>query len=132
MKTPTRTFSLFLMCAVAGGLSALAEPRASAAIVISGVVQDTSGLTLDGVVVKLTGSAQATTTTNPLGQYSFSVAPGSYSVSASNVCASFAPRVVNLNNLTTGATADFTGTGDECSALTFWAPPRDRSRSAAR
>lgn len=119
MKTPTRRFSLFLICGVAVGLSAMTERRASAAIIISGVVQDTSGLTLDGVVVKLTGTAQATTTTNPLGQYSFSVAPGSYSVSASSVCASFAPSVVNLNNLTAGATADFTGTGGACSALTF-------------
>jgi hypothetical protein len=56
MKTPKRRISPFLICTVAGGRSALAEPRASAAIVISGVIEDASGLTPDGVVVKLTGS----------------------------------------------------------------------------
>ena len=63
----------------------MTENRASAAVFISGVVQDTSG----GMVA------------------------------ASGVCASFAPNVVNLNNLSAGAMVDFTGTGGSCSDLTF-------------
>jgi hypothetical protein len=119
MKRPTRAFNLLLICTVAASVSAAVEHRASAAIIISGIVKDTSGLMVDGVVVKLSGSAQATATTDINGKYSFSVAPGSYSVSASGQCASFEPNVVNLNNLTTGATVDFTGTGGFCLDFTF-------------
>ncbi len=46
------------------GLLLMARPAAAATVIISGVVQDTSGLTLDGVTVKLTGSSQATASTD--------------------------------------------------------------------
>jgi hypothetical protein len=119
MKTPSALFKMILIGAAVGGSLAMAEHRASAAIIISGVVQDTSGVPVDDVVVKLAGSAQATATTDIHGAYSFSVAPGSYSVSASGFCGSFAPGVVNLNNLVTGTTVDFVGSGGFCSDLTF-------------
>jgi hypothetical protein len=89
------------------------------AVTISGVVTDTSGLTLDGVRVTLSGSSQASAVTSAFGEYSFTVNPGSYSVAASGVCASFEPGLVNLNNLTAAATADFVGSGGFCSPQTF-------------
>ena len=60
-------------------------------ITISGTVSDTSGLTLGDITVTLTGSAQATTTTDFSGNYSFSVTPGSYTVTPSGLCGAFAP-----------------------------------------
>lgn len=111
--------SRLLLAVVTGAVMLAARPAAASTIVISGVVQDTSGITVNGVKITLSGSSQATAITNIRGEYSFTVAPGSYSVSASGYCASFAPSVVNLNNLTTGATADFVGSGGACSPLTF-------------
>ena len=88
-------------------------------IIISGVVSDTSGVTLGDIKVTLTGSAQATTTTDFAGNYSFSVSPGSYTVTPTGLCGAFAPTHTNLNNLTANATADFVGSGGGCSVLTF-------------
>jgi len=99
--------------AVASRTSALST------IVISGVVSDTSGVTLGDIQVRLTGNAQATTTTDFAGNYSFTVAPGSYTVTPAGLCGSFAPSQTNLNNLTGNATADFVGSGGGCAVLTF-------------
>jgi hypothetical protein len=93
-------------------------------ITISGAVTDASGnpSTNGDVIVTLTGSAQKMTTASPFtGQYSFSVAPGSYSVSAGNTCITFTPSVANLNNLKANATVNFVGSGSNqvtnCEAL---------------
>jgi hypothetical protein len=90
-------------------------------ITISGTVTDTSGITLGDIVVTLAGSSTGKATTNFQGQYSFTVAPGSYSVSASGFCASFQPNVANLNNLTANAVQNFVGSGGDngCGASTF-------------
>lgn len=87
-------------------------------ITISGVVSETSGVTLGDITVKLTGSAQATTITDFDGKYQFTVSPGSYTVTAQGFCGVFAPALANLNNLTANATADFLGSGGLCSLQT--------------
>jgi hypothetical protein len=107
-------------CGVDGPEATTTETSAlTGSLTISGVVSDTSGLTVEGVKVTLNGTAQATAITNLQGQYSFSVNPGSYSVSPSGFCGSFQPNVVNLNNLTASTTVNFTGSGGFCSATTF-------------
>jgi len=88
-------------------------------IVISGVVSDISGVTLGDVQVTLTGGAQATTTTDFAGNYSFNVAPGSYTVTPGGFCSTFEPSQTNLNNLTANATANFIGSGGFCNVQTF-------------
>jgi len=113
-----------LAVAGCGGVGADPEPvalRASAltSVTISGTVTDTSGITLIGVGVKLNGSSQATTITDIRGHYSFSVNPGSYTVNAFGMCASFEPSLVNLNNVTTNTVANFVGSGNFCSQTTF-------------
>jgi hypothetical protein len=76
------------------------------------VVADASGVPVFGSFVTLTGSAQQKVFTNFSGAYSFSVKPGSYSVSAAGGCLGFEPGVVNLNNLKSNATVNFLGTGN--------------------
>jgi len=88
-------------------------------IVISGTVSDTSGITLGDILITLTGSAQAHTTTDFAGNYSFTVAPGSYTVTPTGLCATYEPTHTNLNNLTGNATADFIGSGGGCDVQTF-------------
>jgi hypothetical protein len=101
-------------------LRALAYRHAALSnITISGVVTDTSGITLGDIEITLTGSAQATATTDFAGNYSFSVLPGSYTVTPTGLCGSYQPSQTNLNNLTANATADFIGSGGGCSVLTF-------------
>lgn len=97
--------------------------QAAGSITISGTIADSSGNPIEPqVAVTLTGSAQKQTFTDPAtGAYSFTVAPGSYSISASLECLAFAPNVVNLNNITTNQNVNFTGSGDNI--ITNCEPP---------
>jgi hypothetical protein len=80
----------------------------SGSLTISGKVTS-GGLPVAGVKVGLTGSTQATRISDETGAYAFSVNPGSYSLNLSQACASFAPRIVNMNNITTSQTENFVG-----------------------
>ncbi|HXX68655.1 MAG TPA: carboxypeptidase regulatory-like domain-containing protein [Polyangiaceae bacterium] len=88
--------------------------RAAGTITISGFVTDSSGNPIEPPVsIAINGSAQKETLSDPsTGAYSFTVAPGSYSISASMECLAFDPNVVNLNNITTNQTVDFIGSGN--------------------
>jgi hypothetical protein len=104
------------------GAGAEVETRTSAltgSLTVSGVVSDTSGLPVFNAIVALNGGAQAKATTDFMGKYSFSLNPGSYSLSVSNVCATYQPNVVNLNGLTASTQVNFVGSGGECNAFTF-------------
>src|SRR5215471_644745 len=84
-------------------------------IILSGELTEPTGQPVDGVRVSLNGSRQATATTDFMGRYSFTVpAGGGYSLSASGVCASWTPGVVNLNNVTTNRVVNFAGSGGQC------------------
>lgn len=104
--------SLLVVLGIAAfGTTAGAAP---ASITISGTVTDSSGNPIEPpVTVSINGSAQHETMSDPAtGAYSFTVAPGSYSLSASTECLAFDPDVVNLNNLTNSTTVNFIGSGD--------------------
>lgn len=92
-------------------------------VTISGIVTDSSGNPVGGqVAIVLNGSLQQHTFSNlQTGRYSLSVKPGSYSISASTQCLTFDPGIVNLNNLTTNVTVNFTGSGND--AITNCEPP---------
>jgi hypothetical protein len=77
------------------------------------------GQPVAGARVSLNGSLQGYRTTDETGAYSFEANSGSYSVSVSGACKSFAPSVVNLNNLATNATENFQGTSCPPAPLTF-------------
>lgn len=114
------TGSLLVVLGIAvSGTSA----QAAGSITISGTITDSSGNPIEPqVAVTLTGSAQKETFTDPVtGAYTFTVAPGSYSISASLECLAFAPNVVNLNNITTNQNVNFTGSGDNI--ITNCEPP---------
>jgi hypothetical protein len=88
-------------------------------LTVSGKVTS-GGLPVAGARVLLSGSTQGFRSTDETGAYSFSVSPGSYSVNPTGGnCASFAPSVVNLNNLKSNAAENFTGTGCPPAPLTF-------------
>ncbi len=87
---------------------AAATGAASGPYTISGKVTS-GGAPVAGARVLLNGNTQAYRTTDEVGNYSFSVNPGSYSVNASGACGSFSPGATNLNNLHANATANFTG-----------------------
>ena len=92
-------------------------------LTISGVITDSTGNSVGTeVLVSLNGSAQKVAFSNPFtGAYSFTVKPGSYSITPSTQCLTFTPDVVNLNNLTANATVNFVGSGNDpitnCSPL---------------
>jgi hypothetical protein len=92
-------------------------------ITISGTVLDSSGNAVQApVTMTLSGSTRHVAFADPFtGKYSFSVAPGSYSLIASTQCLSFDPGVVNLNNLTASTTVNFTGSGND--VVTNCEPP---------
>lgn len=94
-------------------MASTAEPVTS--ITISGTVLDSSGNPISPpVTIALNGSAQKQTLSDPsTGAYSFTVAPGSYSLSASTQCLVFAPGVSNLNNLVANTTVNFVGSGND-------------------
>jgi hypothetical protein len=99
---------------------ATTQSALTGSLTISGVVSDTSGLPIFDIKITLNGTAQATAITDFQGRFSFSVNPGSYSVSATGLCDQFQPNVVNLNNLTASNTAvNFVGSGGGCSSFTF-------------
>jgi CxxC motif-containing protein (DUF1111 family) len=85
---------------------------------ISGTIRDTGGNGLSGVTVQLNGTSQQTATTGGNGQYSFTVstpnATGSWSVQPSRTGCTFAPTVVNLNNINGSRVVNFTGSGTAC------------------
>jgi para-nitrobenzyl esterase len=82
---------------------------------VSGTITDANGNPLAGVTIQLSGSSQATATTDASGTYAFTgLSAGSYSVQPSLSGCSFTPSVANLNNLTASATADFSGQGASC------------------
>lgn len=72
-----------------------------------------SELGLGGVTINLSGSVNAATTTDAVGNYQFSgLAPGgSYSVSPSYLGHHFSPPVRKFNNIDGNRIADFTGFG---------------------
>ncbi len=77
--------------------------------IISGRITQ-SDLGLSGVVVNLSGTVNATATTDAVGNYQFSGLPpgGSYAVSPSLPGYYFTPPNRSFNNLTSNQTADFT------------------------
>jgi hypothetical protein len=90
----------------------------SGAFSISGKVTS-GGLPVAGVKVSLNGSTQATRIADETGAYSFSVNPGSYSLTLSQACQSFTPDVVNLNNLKSSVTENFRGSSCPPAPLTL-------------
>jgi hypothetical protein len=104
---------LFVAC---GGIVADSSGTAQQAVgllTISGTVTDGSGFAVFGSRVTLNGSAHAVAAVDGFsGKYTFSVNPGSYSVTPSGGCLSFAPDVVNVNNLSANTTVNFVGSGN--------------------
>lgn len=87
----------------------------TATITISGELTEPTGMPVDGVRVNLNGSRQLSAITDFMGRYSFTVpSGGGYSLSATGVCASWTPGVVNLNNVTTNRVVNFAGSGGPC------------------
>jgi hypothetical protein len=82
----------------------------SGSITISGQVT-AAGKPVPGAKVTLSGGTDGFRTADETGAYSFSVNPGSYSLSTSGGCASFTPGVTNLNHITKSTTENFAGTG---------------------
>ena len=91
-------------------------------VTIRGTVTD-SQYPQAGVTVTLSGGAQASVVTDFSGTYHFDVKPGSYSLNVTGTpnffpppytsCLAFEPSVVNLNNLATGTTVNFLGSGTD-------------------
>ncbi|HEX8129592.1 MAG TPA: carboxypeptidase regulatory-like domain-containing protein, partial [Pyrinomonadaceae bacterium] len=80
------------------------------ALVVGGQVTE-NGNPLPGVTVTLTGTQNATTTTDAAGNYSFNVAMGgNYTVTPSLASYTFAPPSRTFNNLSANQTANFTAT----------------------
>jgi hypothetical protein len=78
---------------------------------IAGRVLDSTGQSLTGVTVALSGSQSATTTTDASGNYSFTIpAEGNYTVSAAKVHYVFAPLTTSFSNLGGNQIANFSGT----------------------
>jgi hypothetical protein len=88
-------------------------------LTLSGTISTTAGAAVAGVKVTLNGGAQASTLTDATGHYSFSVNPGSYSVSASGVCTTFEPNVVNLTLSASNTAVNFFGSGGTCGPQLF-------------
>jgi hypothetical protein len=95
-----------------------ASGAASGSLTVSGAVTS-GGLPVPGVLVSLAGSAQGFRVSDETGAYSFSVNPGSYSLDVAGPCGSFAPSVVNLNNIKTSQTQGFQGTACPPAPLTL-------------
>src|SRR3989440_7005514 len=78
---------------------------------IGGRVSDAGGKAIAGVTLSLTGAQTATATTDAAGVYSFPNLPAgaSYTVKASRANYTFAPSSLSFDNLTSGQTANFTG-----------------------
>jgi hypothetical protein len=85
---------------------------------LSGVVTS-GGAPVPGVLVSLSGGAQAIRVTDETGAYSFAVNAGSYSVNPSGPCSSFSPSVGNLNNLKANTVQNFTGASCPPAPLTL-------------
>ena len=85
--------------------------EATGALTISGIITDSTGSALPGVVVSLTGAAQASVTTGSNGGYSFtSLAAASYTVRPVLGGCAFLPFSSTLN-LKTSTTLNFRGLG---------------------
>lgn len=97
---------------------AAANGATAGTLTISGTVTS-GGQPVAGARVWLNGNVQGYRTSDETGAYSFSVNPGSYSVNASGACGSFAPSVVNLNNLKASATPKFVGASCPPAPLTL-------------
>ena len=92
------------------GSSSLADTVGN--ITISGQVKTAGGVGIPNVTVTLAGTKRIALTTGSNGTYSFTqLPPGSYSVQPTSMVCSFAPTVVNLANVTSNVTQNFTGTG---------------------
>jgi hypothetical protein len=83
----------------------------SGTLTLSGHVTS-AGHPVPGAKIVLSGSSQGFRYSDESGAYSFMVNPGSYSLNTSGACNSFAPSVVNLNNLKTSKTEEFLGSGN--------------------
>jgi hypothetical protein len=102
---------------------------------ISGTVVDATGSPVAGVTITLSGRAlsggvQESTVSDPSGAFAFSVASGSYTLTASGVCLEFFPRVIDLDHLKTSTTVSFLGSGDDPITNCFPAPNRGATSGA--
>lgn len=92
------------------------EQQALAGNVISGRVTK-SGVGIPGVTVTLAGAKSMATTTDWNGNYAFfGLSNGSYSVRPTKTSCAFTPDVVNLNNLSSSVTQNFTAAGASCNS----------------
>ncbi len=89
-------------------------------VTLSGVISDSQGRGVQGVMVAVAGSSQGSAITAANGTYSIVVsngaaANGSWSVQPSKPGCTFAPGVQNLNTVTSSVSAvNFTGSGTSC------------------
>jgi hypothetical protein len=105
----------------ATGTTAQALGADAGLLTISGVVADSQSPQA-GITITLSGSSQGQVVTDFSGSYSFTVKPGSYSLTARGTanffeppfqtCLVITPDVVNLNNLTASTTVNFLGSGN--------------------
>src|SRR5262245_10806565 len=92
------------------------EQQALAGNVISGRVT-AHGVCIPGFAVTLAGSKSMATTSDWNGNYAFyGLSNGSYSVRPTKTSCAFTPDVVNLNNLTTSVTQNFSASGSSCNS----------------
>jgi SdrD B-like domain len=89
---------------------------ATTSISISGMVKTPAGVGVCGVTMQLNGNKQERIVTAGDGTYAFTgLNAGSYSVQPANIAGcEFTPNVVNLNNITTSQTQNFTISGSSC------------------
>src|SRR5262245_40294699 len=115
-KTAAAAALSMMACSVNVDGDVASEQQALAGNVISGRVTK-NGIGIPGVTVTLAGSKSMATTTDWNGNYAFyGLSNGSYSVRPTKTSCSFAPDVVNLNNLTTSVTQNFTASGSSCNS----------------
>ena len=85
-------------------------------ITISGQVKNASGAGIPGVTITLAGTARIVQTTGTNGTYAFTqLVSGSYSLQPSSSVCTFTPTVVNLSNVNSNVTQNFTASGAACS-----------------
>ena len=90
------------------------QGAATASLTISGTITGGNGLPVTGVTVQLAGGSQATRTTGATGTFTFSVAPGSFSVRSTLAGCTFSPDVANLSNVAANTVVNFSGSGATC------------------
>lgn len=83
-------------------------------LAISGTIKDSNNAGISGITVNMTGTSNASATTDANGNYSFNVAlNGSYTITpqcASAIISPCSPTSSTFNNITSAQTANFTAT----------------------